>query len=171
MINLSKITPSKFFIALPIIGTLIFYTWQPISEYFFTGSFDENIMLTLESESIKIDEKEQLLTLHIKPINRGNVPVELKKEGSKGNLIVEVRKIEDPERFKWIDPNTLKLINKIDTLAKFKGGYLIEPNAYYDEIEAIRLPVGIYWIRATLNYDNDDFIDQSLIVNLTNDKS
>ena len=135
--NLPKISASKLLLGIPLLGTLIFYTWQPISDYFFTHSFDENIMLTMEYEDIKIDKENRLLIVHAKPVNRGNVPVELEKEDEKATLIIEVRKVENLESLKWIDKDKLELVNRVDALAKYDDGYMIEPNAYYDEVEAI----------------------------------
>jgi len=167
--KLPKLTIKEILLSVPIIGAAAFYGWGPFSDYFLTGNYDENVMLAIETETIKLDDEQQLLTIHLKPANRGNVPVELRKEGKKGSLVLEVRKVENPENLKWINPDQLELVNKIDVLEKYKDGYLIEPNAYYDEIEAIKIPNGIYWIKAILTFKDGDIIDQSYVTKVSNE--
>jgi hypothetical protein len=171
MIKATKLTLSKIALSVPIIGAIVFYAWGPFSEYFLTGSYDENIMLVVETENIKLDDKNQILTIHVKPMNRGNVPVELNQKEHKSSLVVEIRKIESPETLKWLNPDNLPLLNKTDILGKYKDGYLIEPNAYYDEIEAMSVPNGFYWVKATLTFDDGEFIDQSTIARVSNGKN
>jgi len=166
---LERIASHKIILALPVVGMALIYMWQPISDYFLTGSYDENIVLQIETETNKIDDEHQLLVLHVKPVNRGSVPVEITSNNKKGSLNVEIRKIETTEKNNWVLNEHLPVVNKIDALRNYKNGYLIEPNAYYDEVEAISLEKGLYWIKAVLTFDNGDFIDQSSVVRISNE--
>lgn len=164
-----RIASHKLIVALPVLGMAAIYLWQPITELFLTGSYDENVIVQLESEAIKVDEHNQLLVLHIKPINRGGVPVTVSGDGRKGKFTVEVKRIDKTPDAQWIERDKLVLVNQTDILRHYKGGYIIEPNAYYDEVEAITLPIGIYWVNAKITFDDGDYVDQSLAVKLVNE--
>ena len=166
---LERIASHKIMLAMPVIGMAAIYMWQPISDYFLTGGYDANVILQIETEANKIDADNQLLVIHVKPINRGSVPVNISGDGKKGTLVVEIRKIENTTNNKWVLDENLQLVNTIDAIRNYKNGYMIEPNAYYDEVEAITLANGFYWVKATLTYDDGDFIDQSSVVKLTNE--
>ena len=84
-------------IALPVIGAGIFYLWQPITDYFVTGAYDENVVLLIDAETVKSDTKNPLLVIHAKASNRGNVPVTIKTDGGIGQIALQVRRIEKPD--------------------------------------------------------------------------
>jgi len=149
---LERIASHKIMLAMPVIGMAMIYMWQPISDYFLTGSYDANVILQIETEANKIDADNQLLVIHVKPINRGSVPVEITSNNKKGSLIVEIRKIENTTNNKWVLDENLPLVNTIDAIRNYKNGYMIEPNAYYDEVEAISLANGLYWIKVRTTY-------------------
>ena len=50
-----RIASHKLMVALPVLGMAVIYLWQPISDYFLTGSFNENVVLQIETETNKID--------------------------------------------------------------------------------------------------------------------
>lgn len=168
---IERIKSHKLIIVASFIGMAAFYLWAPITALFITGSFHENLILELEPQAIKLDDHSQLLILHIKPTNKGSVPVNISGDGRKGQFTVEVKRVDKSKMqdFQWIESDKLILVNKIDILRHFKDGYSIEPNASYDEIEAITLPVGVYWVNAKITFNDGDYIDQSLAVKLSND--
>lgn len=86
-LDLKKISTGWMAFLVPALGAAIFYLWQPITDLFVTGAYDENVVLQLDTESVKTDGKNSLLVIHIKATNRGNVPVTIKSEGGRGHLI------------------------------------------------------------------------------------
>ena len=150
-------------ITLPILGAAALYLWQPITDYFVTRSFDENVIVQLETETLGLDDKRQLLVIHIKILNRGNVPTTIKNEDGKGEIQLEVRRIDNPVEGAWLDPESLTLIAEKSVLKQYDGGYAVAPNAFYEEVESLALPPGNYWIRATLLFEDGGFTDQVAI--------
>ena len=164
-LEIKKISAGWLAFVLPVIGAGIFYLWQPITDYFITGAFDENVVLLLDAETVKSDTKNSLLVIHVKASNRGNVPVTIKTDGGIGQIALQIRRIEGPTEAKWIDPEKLPLIAETNSLRHHNGGYVIAPNAFYEEVEGIALPAGTYWIKGSIIFENGDYIDQSVIVN------
>jgi hypothetical protein len=162
----SLITPQRLVLALSFVGAAIFYLWQPVSEYFLTGAYDENVVIQIESEKLKIDKDSQLLVLHVELFNKGNVAVDISGKNKHGKLTVDVRKFDKPQNAKWLEQEKMSLVNTADILRHHKDGYSIEPNAMYDETEAIALPLGFYWVTAKLTFDDGDYVDQSIAVKL-----
>lgn len=163
-LEIRKISAGWFALVVPVIGAGIFYLWQPITDYFVTGAFDENVVLLIDAETVKSDTKNPLLVIHVKASNRGNVPVTIKTDGGIGQIALQVRRIESPAEAKWIDPEKLPLIAETNSLRHHNGGYVIAPNAFYEEIEGIALPAGTYWIKGSIIFENGEYIDQATIV-------
>lgn len=151
-----------------MLGAIAFYLWQPVSEYFLTGSFEPNLSVHVETETFPLDAKESLLVIHVKIGNRGNVPVELLGTKGKGEISLEVRKLEGAPIGAWVEPGKLPLVASQNALAKHSGSYVLEPNSIFDEVETIPLPNGLYWIKATLGYPDGDYIDHVAVVKLEN---
>lgn len=163
-LDLKKISSGWLAFLVPAFGAAIFYLWQPLTELFVTGAYDENVVLQLDTESVKTDGKNQLLVIHIKATNRGNVPVNIKSDGGKGQILIQIRRVENPEEAKWIEPEKLPLVAQTDALRSHNGGYVIAPNAFYEEIENITLASGTYLIKGSIIFENKDYIDQSIVV-------
>ena len=51
-------------LVISFIGAAGFYLWQPITDYFISGTFDENVILQIETDTLKSDGKSQLLVIH-----------------------------------------------------------------------------------------------------------
>ena len=164
-LEIKKISAGWLALVVPVIGAGIFYLWQPITDYFVTGAFDENVVLLIDAETVKSDTKNPLLVIHVKASNRGNVPVTIKTDGGIGQIALQVRRIDKPDEAKWIDPEKLPLIAETNSLRRHNGGYVIAPNAFFEEVEGIALPAGTYWIKGSIIFENGDYIDQSVIVN------
>jgi len=159
-----KISAGWLALVVPVIGAGIFYLWQPITDYFVTGAFDENVVLLIDTETVKSDTKNPLLVIHVKASNRGNVPVTIKTDGGIGQIAVQVRRIENPGEAKWVEPEKLPLIAETNSLRRHNGGYVISPNSFFEEIEGIALPTGTYWIKGSIVFENGEYIDQTAIV-------
>lgn len=167
-----KATPShhwgRLAVALSVLGAAVFYLWQPVSDYFLTGNFEPNLSVHVETETFPVGAKESLLVVHVKASNRGNVPVELLGSKDKGELGLEIRRLEAMPTGAWVEPANLPLVASQNVLAKHRGTYVLEPNAMFDEVESISLPHGLYWIKATLVYPDGDYIDHVAVVSLEN---
>jgi hypothetical protein len=72
-LELRKISTSWLALVVPVLGLAIFYLWQPVTDYFVTGAFDENVVLQIDAETVKSDSKNPLLVIHLKASNTGNV--------------------------------------------------------------------------------------------------
>lgn len=164
------IAPSRVALALPVLGMLIVYMWQPIQDFFITDSFNEAVNLLVESDVPNIDSKRKLLVLHVQPFNKGNVAIHLNEKSQKDSFILELRKIDIPNSSAWLEPSKMELVNKIDLLKDYQDGYVIEPNTSYDEVQSIALPKGFYLAKATLNFSDGGMIDQTIVVNLNDEK-
>jgi hypothetical protein len=166
-LELRKISASWLALVLPILGAAIFYLWQPVTDYFVTGAFDENVVLQIDAETVKSDTKNPLLVIHVKVSNRGNVPVTIKSDSGVGQIALQLRRIQNPTEAKWIEPEKLALVAETNALRKHNGGYVIAPNAFYEEVEALALPSGTYWIKGSIIFENGEYIDQTNIVSHT----
>ena len=154
----SKIREHWMYVLLTLLGGAAFTLWSPISDIFFTGLLHPSITLDLKHQNIKVDEKNQLVAIHILATNTGHVPVELKKLHS---FNLEIRKIESTSENSFVDTDKMKFIASVDILRhiKFKPNeaiYIIEPNSTVDELEVVNLPIGTYWVNATWKYENAD---------------
>ena len=163
-LKIKKISAGWLALVVPVIGAGIFYLWQPITDYFVTGAFDENVVLLIDAETVKSDTKNPLMVIHVKASNRGNVPVTIKSDGGIGQIALQVRRIEKPDEAKWVEPERLPIITETNSLRRHNGGYLIAPNAFYEEIEGIALTAGTYWIKGSIIFENGEYIDQTAIV-------
>lgn len=153
-------------VAISVVGAAIFYLWQPVSDYFLTGNFEPNLSIQIETEAFVLDAKQTLLAVHVKTINRGNVPVELLGAKGKGEIQLEIRKLDSLPSGSWVEAEKLPLVAQKDVLAKHSGSYVLEAAGVFDEVESISLPNGLYWIKATLIYPDGDYIDHAAVVKL-----
>jgi hypothetical protein len=143
-----------------VLGAGVVYLWQPITDLFVTGAYDPNVIIQVNSDSVKGDGNTPLLVVRVRAVNKGNVPATLKDEAGKGEINVEVRAIEDTAPGEWLDPNKLRSVGKKSLLSAHYGGYVVAPNSYYEEISMIALKPGTYWIKSTLTFPDGDYVDQ-----------
>jgi hypothetical protein len=136
--------------ALSAVGAAAFLLWQPLMDYFITGTYDENIVIQLEGASMKIKEDPKLLVIRVKATNKGNVPVKLIPEG-KGDMTIEVHKIEKAEPGEWVDPASTPILTKKLILDAAAGNLVVPPGSYWSREVSMPLPKGTYWIKSTLN--------------------
>ena len=69
-LEIKKISAGWLALVVPVIGAGIFYLWQPITYYFFTEAFDENVVLLIDAETVKSDTMNSLLAIDVKASNR-----------------------------------------------------------------------------------------------------
>jgi hypothetical protein len=167
--SLEPLSNHKALVVLSFLGLASLYFWQPVTQIL-TGTFHENPTLDLDAEVIKQDKSNQLLIIHVKPANRGGVPVEIGSQGHPGAFKLEVRKIQPTPAGQWLDSGKMEVVSSLDLLRNHKGGYVIEQNAMLDEVEAIVLPLGRYWVKARMEFGGDYYVDQSMVVELKNEK-
>jgi len=159
----------RLLVVLSFLGLGLFYLWTPISELFLTDNFVETMSLHLEGEQHHIDKDRQLLVIHVKSINKGTVPITIGKD-KKNTFTLEIRKIENPSTPSWLNYDKMEKVNQLDLLKNLKDGYVIESNNFYDDVEGIPLSNGFYWVKTKLTFENGDFLDDSVVVNLTDDE-
>ena len=161
-IMLDKVKNKSGLIALiaSIAGAGVIYLWQPITDLFVTGAYDPNVIIQVDSDSVKGDGNTPLLVVRVRAVNKGNVPATLKDEAGKGELVVEVRAIEDTAPGERLEPSKLRSVAKKNLLVDHAGGYVVAPNSYYEEVGTIPLKPGTYWIRSTLTFPEGDYVDQ-----------
>jgi len=80
--------------------------------------FHSNIDIQLHSESIKQRNNSNLLSIHVLTSNKGRVPVDVYNQD---NFVLEIKRIENLEENKWLDPSKLKMINKTNLLRTVTG--------------------------------------------------
>ena len=147
------------------LGAGVVYLWQPLTDLFVTGAYDANVIIQIDSDSIKGDKENPLLVIRVRAVNKGNVPATLKDESGRGDLVIEIRAIENNAAGEWLDPSKLRSVAKKNLLAEHSGGYVIAPNAYYEEVGMIPLKAGTYWIKSTLTFPEGDYVDQVHVMN------
>lgn len=146
-----------------VLGAGVIYLWQPITELFLTGTYDENVIVSVDAESFKDKGSDPLLVVKVRITNRGAVPAWVKDENDKGDLFLVVSPIHGTTG-KWIEDEKLEVVAQTSLLNRHKGGYVVAPNSFFEEVEAVPLPKGNYLIKATLKFPDGDYIDQRVVV-------
>jgi len=143
------------------LGAAIFFLWQPVMEYFITGTYDDNLVLQLEAQTMKADADQRLVVLRVKAANKGNVPVRLTSQG-KGDLTLEIRKIGKTEVAQWVDPTSYPVIARKLVLAADSSDLVVPPNSYWSKEVTIPLVEGMYWMSGILKRKDGDQISESI---------
>ncbi len=129
-----------------------------------TDEMGSNIELSLSTNQIKLNDKSTLLVTHAHPANRGKAPVEIGgKVGGSFRITVKQIKEKDMKDGEWLNQESLPVVKDTDILRHHKGGYIIEPNGSYDDVESIALSPGIYHIEANLEWSEDYFNVYSIV--------
>ncbi len=148
--------------AISALGAAVFFLWQPVMEYFITGTYDDNIVVQMEAESMKSDAgaEPKLMVIRVRAANKGNVPVKLTSEG-RGDLTLEIHRIDKSEVGKWVDPTTYPVVAKKIVLQADSGDLTVPPNSYWSTEVSIPLPNGTYWLQGRLNRKSGDQISEA----------
>jgi hypothetical protein len=145
---------------LSAVGAALFFLWQPIMDYFVTGTYDDNIVIQIEAETIQTTSSQTLLDIQLKALNKGNMPVKLISDG-KGDLTIEVRQIVKPVDGAWLNPMEFPIVAKKTLAEASQGDISVAPGSYLSRELAISLPKGAYWIEGTLRRKDDERISDS----------
>jgi hypothetical protein len=144
-------------------GVVLLYLWQPINDYFLTGTYEENIVIENESTLEEINQNASFLIVRVKVSNRGSVPVKIDTadEEQKINLFV----FDEPRQFEWLHEGNGKLISDEKMFEKNEL-ITIYPNSEMEVVKAIKVPKGVYQLLFTLKTRNGkkiklaDFVEQ-----------
>jgi hypothetical protein len=142
------------------VGAALFFLWQPIMDYFVTGTYDDNIVLQIEAKSLHPAPDETVLGIQVKAINKGNVPVKLISQ-SQGDLSLEVRRVEKNEKGAWINPLDNPVIAKKTLIDVSQGEVRVAPSSYLSREAAIPLTKGVFWIEVTLHKKDSESLTES----------
>ena len=147
------------------IGAAVFLLWQPVADFFVNHAYDDNIVLQIDSDSLKLDSGQQLMVLRVRVANRGNVPVKLISQAN-GELVLEVKKIVKLQEGDWIDTEAQPSIAKRVMLKKDGSELSVAPNSYWAKEVALSLPKGAYIVRANLTKQDGSRTSEEVFVEL-----
>lgn len=141
---------SKGIIALVIsaLGIITLYLWQPISDYFITGTYDEILTLKTEFETLDQQSNEPLVVIQAKVSNKGNVPVRI--DPLKSGQTIEIYELGELKKLDWLKSTNGKLLTKKNIFADESEEIQVAPGSYIERLSAIRLPYGIYLVKTKL---------------------
>lgn len=141
------------------IGAAIFLFWQPVMDYFITGTYDDNVVVQIDAESVAIDSSDKLLVVRVRALNKGSVPFKLNSDG-KSELTLEVRQIDRAVKGRWVDPSSYPVTIKKSVLEATAADVTVAPNSYWAREFSVPMPVGAYWLQAKLHRKSgDDLMD------------
>lgn len=157
-----------------VVGAVLLYLWQPISDYFITGAYDENILIQSESESIDIDAEYPLLVVRVHVANRGSVPIKVNPNSQEHKIeLIQIEQIKNKE---WINEDQGKLV-ATEKLFNNTNVDSIAPNSQIEIVKAIKINSGSYFVKYKLITDSGkvikqtEFISHSLRNKLTKGKN
>lgn len=146
--------------AISAVGAALFFLWQPIMDYFVSGTYDENITVQIEANTLQLSAEELLLDIQVKASNRGNVPVKLISESS-GDLVLEIRQITKADAGKWVNPLDFPVTAKKTLVASGGAEITVAPGSYLSREVSIALPKGTYWIEGTLHKKGGESLSEA----------
>ena len=145
-----------------VVGAVLLYLWQPISDYFITGTYDENILIQSESESIDLNSENPLLVIRVHIANRGSVPIKINPKALEQKI--ELFQIEQIKYKEWVHEEIGKLIATEnifnDTIVNS-----IAPNSQLEIVKAIKINKGIYFVKYGLITESGKVIKQTEFIN------
>lgn len=138
---------------LSALGAFVFFLWQPIMDYFITGTYDDNVVLQMDTDSITVDATHKLLNVRVRTANKGSVPFKLSADG-KSNLSLEIHHIEHADNGQWIDPTKSPEVANKALVDSATTDITIAPNSYWSREVSVALPTGAYWLQVKLHRPN-----------------
>ena len=149
------------------VAAIVIGAWWTYHNFIAEDTHDISPNISVSAEVQEYDDKRALLIVHVKPKNSGKVPVNL-EGGDKGDI--DVRVVALPARLAngRIDVDKLLPVASAKNIVKRFKGYVIEPGAEYDEVEAFVMPRRTtYFLTAEMShYDQNsaDEVDGSCVV-------
>ena len=116
-------------------------------DYFITGTYDDNVVVQIDAESIAIDQSQKLLNVRVRALNKGSVPFKLNVDG-KSELVLEIRQIDRAEKGQWVDPANYPVTIKRNVIESSAADITIAPGSYWAKEFAVLEPAGAYWLQA-----------------------
>lgn len=145
-----------------VVGAVLLYLWQPISDYFITGTYDENILIQSESESIDINSEEPLLVIRVHISNRGSVPIKINPKDLEQKIeLFQIEQIKDKE---WVHEEVGKLV-ATENIFNDTSVNSIAPNSQLEIVKAIKTNKGTYFVKYRLVTDSRKLIKQTDFIN------
>lgn len=131
-----------------VLGIIVLYLWQPISDLFITGTYDEIVTLRTDFEILNQQRKIPLLVIHTKITNRGNVPVKINPSLDENKI--EIFEVQESKSFEWIKESDDKFVTSKKIFNEEEVEIQVDPNSYLERLSAIRLPRNLYSINTTV---------------------
>jgi hypothetical protein len=140
------------------VAAIVVGGWWAWHQFKLTGVEEGAVDLSLSTEVFPYTKDARLVVLHASPKNVGKVPVEIGGDVPHTAFKIIVKKIPtDIAEAHTIEPEPLQPVANIDILRHHPGGYVIEPENIYDDVEAIPLAPGTYHVEARIEIDDDYF--------------
>jgi len=145
---------SKQWIALiaSVVGLVILYLWQPITDYFITGLYDENITVKSEIDSIYNINELPTIIIRTRISNRGNVPFKIDYESK--DQEITIYKIKKEKNGVWYDFSKSEKITSKKLFNTDQQNIEIAPSAFIEKNNMISLEEGLYLIKLNVNGKN-----------------
>ncbi len=132
------------------LGAAVFFLWQPIMDYFITGTYDDNVVVQIDAETIVIDQNQKLLNIRVRALNKGSVPFKMNLDG-KSELMLEVRPIDRAEKGQWVDPTSYPVAIRKNLIESSSTDLAVAPGSYWAKESDVLMPSGAYWLQARLH--------------------
>ena len=154
MIEIDWRKHSKQWIALvaSIVGLAILYLWQPITDYFITGLYDENITVKSEIESIYSLNEKPTIVVRTRISNRGNVPFKIEYDAN--DQEITIYKIKKEEVGEWYKFENIEKIASKKIFEVEQQNTEIAPSAFIEKNNMISLNEGLYLIKINVKGKN-----------------
>lgn len=123
-----------------VIGAVLLYLWQPISDYFITGTYDENILIQSDSESVDVNSEDPLLVIRVHISNKGSVPIKINAKELEQKI--ELFQIEQIKYKEWVHEDSGKLV-AAENIFNDTSVSSIAPNSQLEIVKAIKTNKGI----------------------------
>ena len=150
---------------LSALGAAIFLLWQPVTDYFVTGTYDDNIVLQIDPDSLKTANGQTLLGIRVRVANKGNVPFKLYDSG-KEELTLEVREVGKIEKGEWVNSSEQLPVANRSVFKTNSGPISISSGSYWAKDFAVALPKGVYLIKAQLTKSDSSNINEEIFFEL-----
>jgi hypothetical protein len=154
-------TKSFAFLLVSGISAAAIYLWQPVTEYFINGTYDENIFIQCEAETLDSIDDAPVMVVRVRISNRGSVPVKFDPRAKEQRLTLT--QAGELKTNVWLKNELGKTLID-DELFDNSDSNQISPNSQIEIVKAIKIKNGIYFITCTLRTDSGKFIKQTEIV-------